>query len=54
MEYAARTQPVENCAPKVLAVPTDLDDRIVHILSKTVVPMFNALIATSSESRQPR
>ncbi|MFE1308291.1 restriction endonuclease [Streptomyces sp. NPDC058755] len=29
-----------------------LDDRITHILGKTVVPMFNALIETSGEHRK--
>ncbi|PWI16707.1 restriction endonuclease [Streptomyces sp. Act143] len=53
MEYLARTQPVENPAP---TAPDDLDtridQRITHILGKTVVPMFNALIETSSEHRK--
>ncbi|WP_234542290.1 restriction endonuclease [Streptomyces shenzhenensis] len=52
MEYLARTQPVENSAP---AEPSDLNDRIdrriTHILGKTVVPMFNALIASAGEHR---
>ncbi|MFF5144424.1 restriction endonuclease [Streptomyces sp. NPDC013157] len=52
MEYLARTQPVENSAP---TEPSDLNDRIdqriTHILGKTVVPMFNALIETSGEHR---
>ncbi|MFF3461975.1 restriction endonuclease [Streptomyces sp. NPDC002619] len=45
MEYLARTQPVDN---SVHTAPEPLDDRIdqriAHILGKTVVPMFNALI----------
>jgi hypothetical protein len=53
MEYLARTQPVENPAP---GLPSELDDRIdrrlAHLLGKTVVPMFNALIATSGEHRR--
>ncbi|WP_336113233.1 restriction endonuclease [Streptomyces sp. PTD9-10] len=53
MEYLARTQPVDNSAP---TDPTSLDDRIdqriTHILGKTVVPMFNALIETSGEHRK--
>ncbi|MFA3877287.1 restriction endonuclease [Streptomyces sp. MMCC 100] len=48
MEYLARTQPVEIPAPTDTAT---LDARITHILGKTVVPMFNALIATSGEHR---
>ncbi|MFC9844165.1 restriction endonuclease [Streptomyces sp. NPDC060223] len=52
MEYLARTLPVENPAPSD-AVPLDdrIDQRITHILGKTVVPMFNALIETSGEHR---
>nr|WSY53311.1 restriction endonuclease [Streptomyces sp. NBC_00886] len=53
MENLARTQSVEN------PVHTDadpledrIDQRITHILGKTVVPMFNALIASSSEHRR--
>ncbi|MGW5969867.1 restriction endonuclease [Streptomyces sp. NPDC055186] len=53
MEYLARTQPVDNVAP---TAPDGLDDRIdqriAHILGKTVVPMLNALIATSGEHRR--
>ncbi|MGW0205087.1 restriction endonuclease [Streptomyces sp. NPDC003233] len=53
MEYLARTQPVEN---PVHTAPLSLDDRIdqriTHILGKTVVPMFNALIETSSGHRK--
>ncbi|MFF8426951.1 restriction endonuclease [Streptomyces sp. NPDC016566] len=53
MEYLARTQPVDNSVP---TDPTSLDDRIdqriTHILGKTVVPMFNALIETSGEHRK--
>jgi restriction system protein len=53
MEYLARTQPVENPAPTDV-VPLDdrIDQRITHILGKTVVPMFNALIATAGEHRR--
>ncbi|MEV6883122.1 MULTISPECIES: hypothetical protein [unclassified Streptomyces] len=50
VEYGTRTQSVDNRAPPD---PTDLDacidQRITHILGKTVVPMFNALIETSSD-----
>ncbi|WP_405616372.1 restriction endonuclease [Streptomyces sp. NBC_00076] len=53
MEYLARTQPVEN---SVAADTTSLDERIdqqlTHILGKTVVPMFNALIEASGEHRR--
>ncbi|WNM28927.1 restriction endonuclease [Streptomyces sp. Li-HN-5-11] len=53
MEYLACAQPVEN---PVHAAPISLDDRIdqriTHILGKTVVPMFNALIETSGEHRK--
>ncbi|MET9382005.1 restriction endonuclease [Streptomyces sp. NPDC002928] len=52
MEYLARTQPVENPASTDLVSLDDrIDQRITHILGRTVVPMFNALIATSSEHR---
>ncbi|MFF3820472.1 restriction endonuclease [Streptomyces bluensis] len=53
MEYLARTQPVENPAPTDIASLDDrIDQRITHILGKTVVPMFNALIQTSGEHRR--
>ncbi|MEU6454630.1 restriction endonuclease [Streptomyces sp. NPDC047065] len=53
MEYLARTQPVENPAPTdPTALDTRIDQRITHILGRTVVPMFNALIATSGEHRR--
>jgi restriction system protein len=56
MEYLARTQPVENSVPTQPTAPETLDDRIdqriTHILGKTVVPMFNALIETSGEHRR--
>jgi hypothetical protein len=51
MEFVARTQPVDNNT--VHSPVEDLDDhidrRLTHILSKTVVPLFNALIETSGE-----
>ncbi|WP_234390519.1 restriction endonuclease [Streptomyces sp. MMG1533] len=53
MEYLARTQPVEN--PDLtdeLSLDDRIDQRITHILGKTVVPMFNALIETSGEHRR--
>ncbi|MFE4962466.1 restriction endonuclease [Streptomyces sp. NPDC056660] len=53
MEYLARTQPVENPVPADhQALDDRIDQRITHILGKTVVPMFNALIETSGEHRQ--
>jgi hypothetical protein len=53
MEYLARTQPVENPPPTDVASLDDrIDQRITHILGKTVVPMFNALIETSGEHRR--
>ncbi|MDT9695526.1 restriction endonuclease [Streptomyces sp. P17] len=53
MEYLARTQPVENPAPTdVVSLDDRIDQRITHILGKTVVPMFNALIETSGEHRR--
>ncbi|MFV8188309.1 hypothetical protein LXH13_20435 [Streptomyces spinosirectus] len=53
MEYLARSQPVDN-SPYGEAVSLDdrIDQRITHILGKTVVPMFNALIETSGEHRR--
>ncbi|NEB13031.1 restriction endonuclease [Streptomyces coelicoflavus] len=53
MEYLARTQPVENPAPTdTSALDARIDQRITHILGRTVVPMFNTLIATSGEHRR--
>lgn len=53
MEYLARTQPVDNPVQKDVASLDDhIDQRITHILGKTVVPMFNALIETSGEHRR--
>ncbi|MFC9470544.1 restriction endonuclease [Streptomyces coelicoflavus] len=53
MEYLARTQPVENPVPADTAtLDARIDQRITHILGKTVVPMFNALIETSSDHRR--
>ncbi|MCC8334952.1 restriction endonuclease [Streptomyces sp. R1] len=52
MEYLARTQPVENPVPTgSAALESRIDQRITHILGRTVVPMFNALIAASGEHR---
>ncbi|BCL21682.1 restriction endonuclease [Streptomyces tuirus] len=52
-EYLARTQPVENPAPMDAAsLDARIDQRITHVLGTTVVPMFNALIETSSEHRR--
>ncbi|MFF5156164.1 restriction endonuclease [Streptomyces sp. NPDC000348] len=53
MEYLARTQPVENSSSTALdSLDERIDRRITHILGKTVVPMFNALIAASGEHRR--
>jgi HJR/Mrr/RecB family endonuclease len=55
MEYLARTQPVDNPVHRDAASPSlddRIDQRISHVLGKTVVPMFNALIETSTEHRQ--
>jgi hypothetical protein len=51
MEYLARTTPVENSvlADAVSLLDDRIDQRIAHVLGKTVVPMFNALIETSGE-----
>lgn len=53
MEYAARTQPVENPTPTdVVSLDDRIDQRLTHILGRTVVPTFNALIATAGEHRR--
>ncbi|WP_055528103.1 restriction endonuclease [Streptomyces graminilatus] len=53
MEYMARSQPVENLVQSnVPSLDDHIDQRITHILGKTVLPMFNALIATSGEHRR--
>jgi hypothetical protein len=53
MEYLARTQPVDNSVHTDTGSLDDrIDQRITHILGKTVVPMFNALIETSGEHRR--
>jgi Holliday junction resolvase-like predicted endonuclease len=53
MEYLARTQPVDNPVHTDTGFLDDrIDRRITHILGKTVVPMFNALIETSGEHRR--
>ena len=53
MEYLARTQPVENPVPAdAVSLDDRIDQRITHVLGKTVVPMFNALIETSGEQRR--
>ncbi|MCP3821497.1 restriction endonuclease [Streptomyces sp. A3M-1-3] len=52
-EYIARTQPVDNSVHREAESLDDrIDQRITHILGKTVVPMFNALIETSGEQRK--
>lgn len=53
MEYLARTQPVDNSVhTDATALDDRIDQRITHVLGKTVVPMFNALIETSGEHRR--
>ena len=53
MEYLARTQPVDNFVhTDTVSLDDRIDQRITHILGKTVVPMFNALIETSGEHRK--
>ncbi|MFF3373500.1 restriction endonuclease [Streptomyces sp. NPDC002680] len=54
MEYLARTtHSVDNPAEAATQSLDDrIDQRITHILGKTVVPMFNALIETSGEHRK--
>lgn len=53
MEFLARAQPVDNPVPtEAVSLDDRIDQRITHILGKTVVPMFNALIETSGEHRK--
>ncbi|MET7692513.1 restriction endonuclease [Streptomyces sp. NPDC005483] len=53
MEYLARTQPVDNSVHReTVSLDDRIDQRITHVLGKTVVPMFNALIETSGEHRK--
>ncbi|WP_405646066.1 restriction endonuclease [Streptomyces sp. NBC_00019] len=56
MEHLARTLPAEAPTPTAHAsldnLDARIDQRITHILGKTVVPMFNALIETSGEHRR--
>ncbi|MEU0945937.1 restriction endonuclease [Streptomyces canus] len=53
MEYLARTQPVDNSVHREsVSLDDRIDQRITHVLGKTVVPMFNALIETSGEHRK--
>ncbi|MER6995397.1 restriction endonuclease [Streptomyces sp. NPDC000410] len=53
MEYFARTAPVDNSVHSPSdALDDRIDQRITHILGKTVVPMFNALIEASGEQRR--
>ncbi|MFB7242454.1 restriction endonuclease [Streptomyces populi] len=52
-EHPVRTQPVDNPPHRETHSLDDrIDQRITHILGKTVVPMFNALIETSDEHRR--
>ncbi|MEU5098304.1 restriction endonuclease [Streptomyces sp. NPDC020996] len=53
MEYLARAQPVENSVHSPAdSLDERIDQRIAHILGRTVVPLFNALIETSGEHRR--
>ncbi|MDX3690410.1 restriction endonuclease [Streptomyces europaeiscabiei] len=53
MEHHARTQPVDNSVqPTTVSLNDHMDQRIAHILDRTIVPMFNALIETSGEHRR--
>ncbi|MGW3647667.1 restriction endonuclease [Streptomyces sp. NPDC000878] len=53
MEHLARTRPVDTpAADTAITLDDRIDQRITHILGKTVVPMFNALIETSGEHRR--
>ncbi|MFF3336711.1 restriction endonuclease [Streptomyces sp. NPDC002888] len=53
MEYAARTQPVDNSVRRdTVSLDDHIDRRIAHILGRNVVPLFNALIASSGEQRR--
>ncbi|MEU6222327.1 restriction endonuclease [Streptomyces sp. NPDC047042] len=53
MEYLARVQPAEApVAPDTSSLNARIDQRITHVLGKTVVPMFNALIETSGDHRK--
>ncbi|WAU78609.1 restriction endonuclease [Streptomyces sp. Qhu-G9] len=53
MEYQARTRPVDTPVDRdAFSLDDRIDQRITHILGRTVVPMFNSLIETSSEQRQ--
>jgi hypothetical protein len=60
MEYLVRTRPVDNpvfsddvrAGEPVPSLDDRIDQRIAHVLGKTVVPVFNALIETSSEHRR--
>lgn len=53
MEYAARAQPVENSVRRdTVSLDDHIDQRIAHVLGRNVVPLFNALIATSGEHRR--
>ncbi|MEF9905060.1 restriction endonuclease [Streptomyces sp. P9-A2] len=53
MEHLARTQPVDNPGlTEPVSLDARIDQRITHILGRTVVPMFNTLIASSGEHRR--
>ncbi|MFE1323504.1 restriction endonuclease [Streptomyces sp. NPDC058741] len=54
MEHLARTQPVDNPSSREDGTSLDhrIDRRISHILGKSVLPLFNALIESSGEQRR--
>lgn len=56
VEYASRASRITVGPPAPADGPESLDEhidrRITHVLGKTVVPMFNALIETSGEQRK--
>jgi hypothetical protein len=52
MEYLTRTRPTGEMKEETQDLDDHIDRRITHILGKTVVPMFNALIETAGEHRR--
>ncbi|WP_069769328.1 restriction endonuclease [Streptomyces sp. LUP30] len=53
VEYASRMRPVDNpVPPDSVSLDDRIDARITHVLGRTVVPMFNVLIATSGDHQR--